>query len=378
MLYERQFFHFLDWVISHCQGKDRGHELKPVEYGRHTLERVQFISHQSFGRWSVLLLIALARSCWSSQSPSPVLGSGRGIDHVEVVVRDLTATAKIYHDHLGFTVGGQGKHPGGTANAVIGFKNKTYFELISIYDRDRAAKNEADMIAFLDKHEGALQAGLEIASADETAAYLRTRGFDIVGPVGGTFKPDGVKETPPELYKDVLFKKPAVPGDTIFFAEYHHDAWRKLQKEYPQLLDDPAKSTHANGSLDIQAVWMSVKNLDMATKAYESVGFSRGARIELPAIGATAQEFHAGDGTILLVSPAASRSGGAVRKFLSDRGESVMGVSIEVQRLAETQSVLKEGLHKSLKTYPGLYGESVVVPGGFAAGVWIEFFEKAK
>jgi hypothetical protein len=55
-----------------------------------------------------------------------------------------------------------------------------------------------------------------------------------------------------------------------------------------------------------------------------------------------------------------------------------MGVSIEVQRLAETQSVLKEGLHQSLTTYPGLYGESVVVPGGLAAGVWIEFFEKAK
>ena len=340
------------------------------------------MSHQSFGSWSVLLLLALAGSTWASQppppSPSPVLGSGRGIDHVELVVRDLGATAEIYHDRLGFTVGPQGKHPGGTANGVIGFKNKTYFELLSIYDRDRAAKSAADMIAFLDKHEGALQLGLEIASADETAAYLRARGFDIVGPVGGTFKPDGVKETPPELYKDVLFKKPAVPGDTIFFAEYHHDAWRKLQKEYPHLLDDPAKSTHANGSLNIHSVWMSVENLEMATKAYESVGFSRGARVELPAIAATAQEFLAGDGTILLVSPVASRPAGAVRKFLSDRGESVMGVSIEVQSLKETQAVLKNGLHQNLTAYPGPYGQSVVVPGEFASGVWIEFFEKAK
>ena len=336
------------------------------------------MSHRSFGSWSALLLIALAGSSWSSQPPSPVLGSGRGIDHVEVAVRDLNATAEIYHDHLGFTVGTHGKHPGGIANAVIGFRNKTYFELISIYDRDQAAKNAADMIAFLDKHEGALQVGLEIASADETAAYLRARGFDVVGPVGGTFKPDGVKETPPELYKDVLFKKPAVPGDTIFFAEYHHDAWRKLQDEYPHLRDDPAKSTHVNGSLDIHAVWMSVKNLDMATKAYEAVGFSRGARMELPAIGATAQEFHAGDGTIVLVSPAASSSAGAVSKFLAERGEAVMGVSIEVQSLEKTQSVLKQGLHQSLTTYPGLYGQSVVVPGEFASSVWIEFFEKAK
>src|SRR5208282_3823701 len=186
-----------------------------------------------------------------------------------------------------------------------------------------------DMIAFLDKHEGALALGLEIASADETAAYLRARGFDIVGPVGGTWKPDGVKETPPELYRDVIFKSPAVPGDTIFFAEYHHDAWHKLQEEYPVLRDDPAKSSHANGAQQIHAVWMIVKDLDEATKAYEAVGFSRGAKMPLPAIGATAQAFQAGDGTILLVSPAAPD--GATAKFLSDRGESVMGVSIEVE-----------------------------------------------
>jgi hypothetical protein len=187
-----------------------------------------------------------------------------------------------------------------------------------------------------------------------------------------------VKEAPPELWKDVGFKKPVLPGDVIFFAEYNHDAWRKLQEQYPQLRDDPAKSTHANGAQDIHAVWMSVKNLDEATKAYESVGFLRGAIMALPAIGAIAQEFQAGDGTILLVSPATSTSDGAATKFLSDRGESVMGVSIEVQSLEKAKSVLREGLHQNLTIYSGPYGKSVVVPGEFAAGVWIEFFEKAK
>jgi catechol 2,3-dioxygenase-like lactoylglutathione lyase family enzyme len=335
------------------------------------------MSNRLFDSWGLLLLLTLGGSTWLSQSQSPVLGNGRGIDHLEVVVRDLSATAEIYHNRLGFTVGTQGKNPGGTANTVVGFKNKTYFELISIYDRELAAKNEADMLAFLDKHEGAIALGLEIASADKTAAYLRARGFDVVGPVGGTWKPDGVKETPPELYRDVLFKKSPVPGDTIFFAEYHHDAWRKLQEEYPPLRDDPAKSTHANGAQDVHAVWMSVKNLDEATKAYEAVGFLRGAKMVLPAIGAIAQEFQAGDGTILLVSPATSASDGAATRFLSDRGESVMGVSIEVESLEKTRSVLKEGLHQNLTVYSGPYGKSVVVPGEFAAGVWIEFFEKA-
>ena len=307
-----------------------------------------------------------------------MLGSGRGIDHVELQVRDLGATAEIYHNHLGFTVGNQGKFSGGIANAVIGFRNKTYFELTSVYDRELAAKNEADMIAFLDKHEGAVALGLETASADETAAYLRAQGFEIVGPAGGTFTPDGVKQTPPELWRDVLFKKPEVPGDTIFFAEYHHDAWHKLQEEYPQLRDDPAKSTHANGATDIHAVWMCVKNLDESTKAYQGVGFLPGARITLPAMGAIAQEFQAGDGIILLVSPAASNPDGPVTKFLSDRGESVMGASIEVESIQKARSVLGGGLHRNLTIYSGPYGNSVVVPGDVAAGVWLEFFEKAK
>jgi catechol 2,3-dioxygenase-like lactoylglutathione lyase family enzyme len=337
------------------------------------------MAYRSFGKWVLVPIFILGWSVWPSQSQSPVLGGGRGIDHLEIVVRDLSSTADIYHNRLGFTLGPHGKFPAmGMENAVVWFKNKTYFELISVYDRERAAKSQADEIAFLDKHkhEGAMALGLEIASADKTAAYLRAKGFDIVGPVGGTFTPDGVKQAPPELWKDVLFKKPAVPGDsdTIFFYEYHHEVWRKLQDKYPHLRDDPAKFTHANGAQDIHAVWMCVKNLDEATKAYEAVGFLRGAEMTLPAIGASAQEFQAGDGTILLVSP--SSPAGAAAKFLSGRGESVMGVSIEVESVEKTRSVLKEGLHQDLPIYSGPYGKSVVVPGDFTSGVWIEFFER--
>jgi hypothetical protein len=120
---------------------------------------------------------------------------------------------------------------------------------------------------------------------------------------------------------------------------------------------------------------MSVKDLDQATKAYEAVGLMRGARKPLPVIGASAQEIRAGSGgTILLVSP--TEPTGVTARFLSDRGESVMGVSIEVQSLAKTQSVLKTGLQHDLAEYSGPYGKSLLVPGELAAGAWIEFFEK--
>ena len=330
-----------------------------------------------FGTWGLLLLFALGGTTRQSQSQSPVLGSGRGIDHVGVAVRNLNAAEEIYRNRLGFTIGDEGKHPGGTANASVNFSNDQYLELITVYDRTLAT-GLAEMIAsFLDKHEGAVFLGLQASPIDQTAAYLRGRGFDVVGPTEGTWTPDGVKETPPAGWKSVRFRKPAVPGGRIFFIEYiNRDYFKKLEDKYPNLREDPAKKVHANGALGVHAVWMTVKDLDEATKAYEALGLVRGARMPLPAIGATAQEIRAGNGTILLVSPAAPE--GAAAKFLSDRGESVMGVSIEVRSLVKTQSVLKTRLPQDLAVYSGPYGRSLVVPGELAAGAWIEFFEKGK
>jgi len=330
-----------------------------------------------FGSCGLLLLLALSGRAWQSQSP--VLGSGLGIDHVGVAVRDLNATVEIYRNRLGFTIADQGKHPGGTANASVNFNNHQYLELITVYDRTLVAGPPAQMIAsFLDKHEGALFLGLRASPIDQTAAYLRARGFDIFGPTEGTWIPEGMKEIPPPGWKSVGFKKLPIPGGRIFFIEYiNEDYWKKLEEKYPNLREDPTKKTHANGALGVHAVWMAVKDLNEATKAYEAVGLMRGARMPLPTIGATAQEIRAGsNGTILLVSP--NEPAGVTARFLSDRGESAMGVSIEVQNLAKTQSVLKTGLQRDLAVYSGPYGKSLVVPGELAAGAWIEFFEKDK
>lgn len=81
-----------------------------------------------FGTCGLLLLAALSAITRQSQSRSPLLGSGQGIDHVGVAVRNLKATEEIDRDRLGFTVGDEGKHPGGTENASIDFNNHQYLE----------------------------------------------------------------------------------------------------------------------------------------------------------------------------------------------------------------------------------------------------------
>lgn len=58
----------------------------------------------------------------------------RGLDHIVLVVLDL-ATAVAEHRERGFTVTPGGEHAGGlTHNALVGFQDGSYLELIAFHD----------------------------------------------------------------------------------------------------------------------------------------------------------------------------------------------------------------------------------------------------
>ncbi len=57
----------------------------------------------------------------------------KGIDHLVVVVPDLDAAIASYTE-LGFTVVPGGRHPVGTHNALIAFRDGSYIELIAFYE----------------------------------------------------------------------------------------------------------------------------------------------------------------------------------------------------------------------------------------------------
>ena len=56
----------------------------------------------------------------------------KGIDHLIIVVKDLDQAAKDY-EQLGFTVVPGGKHPVGSHNALISFRDGSYIEIIAFY-----------------------------------------------------------------------------------------------------------------------------------------------------------------------------------------------------------------------------------------------------
>lgn len=333
---------------------------------------------------SVLLIAPSVHASRTTES-SALLGTGKGIDHVIIAVRNLGDAANLYRHTLGFTVTTGGTFSNGFANDVIRFANHTYLELFTVRDREKARKTPpgAATMQFLKKHQGAIMLGLDVSSASDTAAYLRGRGFEVAGPIGGTYTPAGVKVTPPELWKQVVFRQLAVPGLPIFFIEYNRKAMAELARGVPRLNATAENSTPANDATALYSVWVAVKSLQNAAKAYESVGFTAGPSLELKGIGARGQEIEAGAGKILLVAPQSAN--GAAARFERSResfplaremGESVMGVSIEVKSLAVTRALLEARTHRKFATYAGPYGESLLVPARLTRGVWMEFFQK--
>jgi len=56
----------------------------------------------------------------------------KGIDHLVIVVKDLPQAAKDY-EQLGFTAVLGGRHPVGSHNALIAFRDGSYLDIIAFY-----------------------------------------------------------------------------------------------------------------------------------------------------------------------------------------------------------------------------------------------------
>jgi len=280
-------------------------------------------------------------------SHSILFGSGHGIDHVGIAVRDLETAKKTYRDVLGFAVFAGGKHPNGTRNSGPALESG-YLELITFWDR---TKTEGGVVAnFLEKHEGALFLGLDVSPVEDTAKLLRTRGFNIQGPEAGSISEDSEQHDQPHIqgsWRLVGLETGPVPAahlpakstDAIFFIQYQ--PW--------------VGTVHPNTAKKLSSVWMGVRDLEASVREYESMGFRPARRLAVPQLGARGQEIEAGQGTILLLQPEDSTR--RVSAFLAERGaEGIMGVSIEVGSLQTARSLF--------------------IPPELTHGVWIEFFQK--
>ena len=329
-------------------------------------------------RWTATTILAGLLLLWMvslvNAQESSVLGEGRGIDEVIILVRDLEAAQDVYGNVLGFTLlppkGSAYRLPSGLKISGAYFA-ENQLELRAIDDPEKAAENRPEYVNFLEQHEGARLLMLAVSSLDATASFLRARGFEISEPIPGVF--DGIT-----IWRIVTFTNSVLPGlpvlgrrrtgrpvATFWFAEYLDSQLDSRYATLPQ---------HPNTATGIKSVWMGVRDLVAATKAYESVGLRSGQRRNLPQLEASGREIEAGRGVILLLEPQTEY--GKVASFLAHRGEGIMGVSIEVRDLGTARKFIERNTGLEFAPYAGLYGNSILISAEIAHGLWIEMFQR--
>jgi catechol 2,3-dioxygenase-like lactoylglutathione lyase family enzyme len=304
----------------------------------------------------------------NAQEPAnPLLGTGLGVDHIGIAVRDLKKTEKDYEQVLGFKFMEIPPQPDGVVPYVIYFENTSYLELQPIAALPFIAKmfDYADGYAdFGEKYEGAVFLGLGTSSAKDAADYLKAHNFQasLVGEDPGlnyvmiSHEPSGKKEAFPLA---------------IFLVEY-------VSPERVARLSgmrEKGMMAHPNTAKRLHSVWFAVRDLEASLRRLQDADLEPGQTHEAKFLGAQGREVKAGRGSMLVLESADKNS--VLNKFLSDHYDgSIIAVSIEVSDLNNAQAWIGSHSGHKLEPYDGFYGRSILIPPDLTHGVWMELYQR--
>lgn len=283
------------------------------------------------------------------------------VDHVRVLVHDITAAQDTYRNVLGFDIrhAEATVYPEGSAHNGSNLPDGTYLELIAIADREKLLNSRPWIVDFLQNHQGAHSVGVKVTSAKMVSDRLQAGGVDAPVFELASSRPGA---------KPILLVTPKLanlPDGAIFFVEYPpRDTASKT----------PPPESHPNTAQGTVAVWILVKELEKASKDSEKLGFRSGRLLDFQALGARGQEFETGLGKIVLLE--ANSPAKPAADFSRDRGQGVMGITVAVGDLAKAQSLIEKNTKRKLLPYEGTYGRSFLVPAELTSGVWIEMVQK--
>lgn len=298
----------------------------------------------------------------------PGQGTGQGVDHVGIAVRDLKKTRDDYERVLGFKFKEYPPQPDGFVPYVIWFENATYLELQPIAALPWIAKmfDYTDGYSdFAEKYEGAVFLGLATSSAKYVADHLKARNFQAYL----------VEEDPGFNYVHISHEpsgeEQAFPL-AIFFIEYFFDPGRpaRLAARLEQ-----GMMTHPNTARRLYSVWFAVLDMEASLKNIQDAGFEPGETREAIFLGAKGREVKAGDGYMLLLQ--SIDKNGVLAEFLSDHHDGeIIGVSVEVSDVEKARSLIESRSGQKLEPYDGFYGRSILIPTDLTHGVWMELFQR--
>ena len=179
-----------------------------------------------------------------------------GLDHIVHAVRDLDAAAAFYAG-AGFTVSGRNRHPWGTHNRIVQFKN-CYIEIVEVAEPEKIAPHGARSFSFgafnrdfVARREGfsMLLLNSRGAGADARAfEAARIGGFDVFDFAREGMRPDG---SIVRLAFSLAYAADPTSPDVRFAACQHH---------FPENFWNPAFQIHANGARSVKGVTLVASN----------------------------------------------------------------------------------------------------------------------
>jgi catechol 2,3-dioxygenase-like lactoylglutathione lyase family enzyme len=298
------------------------------------------------------------------------LGVGRGIDHVGSLVRveNFAAAGNVWTQQLGFSATPVLTSPAGVENRLIWFADLSYLEL-DAFTQDNAGT--APFLAFLANHEGAKFYGTQVLDAAQAVAFLDAAGYPNTGPIPAaplTIQATGQVVGLTPLWTSIILTELVAPDNSNFFLDYDEAQVHELFVNDPVLAPRP----HPNTAQRIDTVWLVVADLEAAIDFYTGLG--------LPVVRHETLGYLGGSGALVLYHNAnlallQADGPGLVADFAADRGEGILGVSVEVRDLHAAQRLVENGTGLTLPIFRYAGRERFLVPASQTHGVLVEMVE---
>jgi catechol 2,3-dioxygenase-like lactoylglutathione lyase family enzyme len=298
------------------------------------------------------------------------LGVGRGIDHVASLVRQENFDDQTnVMTRLGFSITPALLSPIGAKNRLIWFDNLSYLEVLTITE---ANDFTAPYLAFLDQFEGSPFYGTEVTNAAQALAFLNGSGYPAVGPIPApplTVESTGQVIGLSPLWNSILLTSRVAPANANFFLDYDEAEVQRMFTDVPALAPRP----HPNTAEKIETLWLVVSDLDAAIDFYEGLGLEvRFKNKKVHFLGGRGAEVRYGNQTVTLLVPDGP---GQVADFAAQRGEGILGVSVEVRDLRTALGLVNANTGLHLQSFRDKGRSRFLVPSSLTHGFLIGMVE---
>ena len=299
------------------------------------------------------------------------LGVVRGIDHVGPMVRleNFDSAVDVWTGQLGFSATPVLLSPLGAKNSLIWFEDLSYLEVLAFTELNEFT---APFLAFLENHEGAKFYGTAVADAEQAMAFLTAAGYGHVGPLPApplTLEATGEVVGASPLWRSIILTGPLAPDNSNFLLEYDDAQVQQMFAEFPALAPRP----HPNTAERIDTLWLVVADLDAAVAFYEGLGLEvRFENKKIHYLGARGAEVRYGSSTLALLEPDGP---GLAADFAAERGEGILGASIEVGDLQTALALVNGNTGLGLQTFRYKGRERFLIPASLTHDLLVELIE---